>query len=132
MHIDHINISAPKAVLAIEKDFFCKVFQLAIGYRPNFSRNGYWLYATQTDSKDKNALVHLTESDEHSASPVKHYLDHVAFQLTGLARLLAKLDELGISYRTDSLPDIVMTQVFFTSPAGIGLEANFLNEIISP
>ncbi|WP_448552925.1 hypothetical protein [Thalassotalea montiporae] len=132
MHIDHINISAPKAVLDIEKDFFCEVFQLTVGDRPKFSRNGYWLYAAQTDNKDSCALVHLTESDEHSASPVKHYFDHVAFQLTGLARLLAKLDELGIIYRTDSLPDIGMTQVFFHSPAGIGLEANFLNEIISP
>lgn len=132
MHIDHINISAPKAVLDIEKDFFCEVFQLAVGYRPNFTRNGYWLYATQTNKTDSNALVHLTESDEHSGSPVNHYLDHIAFQLTGLTQLLAKLNELGISYRMDSLPDIGMTQVFFKSPAGIGLEANFLNETISP
>lgn len=122
MIIEHINISAPKDLLDREKAFFCSVFDLKVGFRPAFSRNGYWLYSGQ------QALVHLTESDKHFPSEKPGFLDHIAFQLTGLSALLTKLTEQDIPFHTDSLPEVGMTQVFFTSPTGVGLEANFLNE----
>lgn len=122
MFIEHFNISAPKALLAQEKAFFCQVFELEVGFRPSFSRAGFWLYAN-----DK-ALVHLTESDQHRASSKEDCLDHIAFQMTGLTRLLQTLKALNVDYQTDCLAEIGMTQVFFTSPAGVGLEANFINE----
>ncbi len=122
MHIEHINISAPADLLAQEKDFFCRVFHLVEGFRPKFTRCGYWLY-----HQDK-ALIHLTQSNEHFRSDKPTYLDHIAFQFVGLARLINTLTELSINYSTDHLPEIGMTQVFFKSPSGIGIEANFLNE----
>lgn len=122
MIIEHINISAPKQLLEQEKDFFCQLFNLSVGFRPQFSRNGYWLYSNE------QALVHLTESNLHQPNQSQGCLDHIAFQLTGLNQLLDKLAERNIEYTTDSLPEIGMTQVFFTSPSGVGLEANFLQE----
>lgn len=124
MIIEHINISAPMDVLEQEKVFFCSLFGLEVGFRPAFSRNGYWLYSGH------QALVHLTESNEHYPHTKQPFLDHIAFQLTGLQALLAKLTEKEIPFNTDSLPEIGMTQVFFKSPSGIGLEANFLHETI--
>ena len=124
MFIEHINISAPEALLLREKQFFCRVFGLEEGFRPKFSRQGYWLY-----SGDK-ALVHLTVSDKHQASTPQDCLDHIAFQMKGLPKLLQTLSELQLGYETDSLPEIGMTQIFFSSPAGVGLEANFIDEAL--
>lgn len=122
MHIAHINISAPQDVLVEEKQFFCQVFGLVVGERPNFTRTGYWLYAG-----DK-AIVHLTESEQNYRSRRANYLDHVAFQLTDLDALIAILKQLGTDFHLAKLPELGMTQVFFKSPAGIGLEASFLNQ----
>ncbi len=122
MYIEHINISAPADLLAQEKDFFCRVFHLVEGFRPKFTRHGYWLYYQD------QALIHLTQSNEHFRSDKPSYLDHIAFQLVGLTKLMDTLVELSINYTTDHLPEIGMTQVFFKSPSGIGIEANFLNE----
>lgn len=122
MHIEHINISAPTELLERVKEFYCDLFNLVEGFRPTFTRAGYWLYA------DKSPLVHLTESNEHYHNEKQGYLDHVTFQTTGLRKMLTKLEALGIEYETDQLDEIGMTQLFFKDPAGIGLEANFLNE----
>lgn len=126
MIIEHINISAPSHLLEQEKDFFCYLFNLSIGFRPQVSRSGYWLYS------GKQALVHLTESDLHQPNQTQGCLDHIAFQLTGLESFISKLIEMKVSYQTDSLIEIGMTQLFFTSPSGVGLEANFLNEKLIP
>ena len=122
MHIEHFNISAPLELLERLKEFYCELFELEEGFRPPFSRAGYWLYS------GGNALIHLTESIEHFPSEKTSYFDHITFQLTGLKKLLEKLENLGIKYTTDHLPEIGMTQIFFKDPAGIGLEANFINE----
>ncbi len=122
MHIDHINISAPTELLEKVKVFYCDVFGLQEGFRPNFKRNGFWLYA------DNNPIIHLTESNEHFGNDRQGFLDHIAFQFTGLAAVLEKLNLLGVEYSIDHLSEIGMTQIFFNDPAGIGIEANFLAE----
>lgn len=122
MQIDHINISAPIDLLRETKDFYCTLFGLAEGHRPNFSRAGFWLYS------DGKPLIHLTESNEHFATAKQGYFDHVAFQVTGLEEFLLKLKSLDISYYSDQLFEIGMTQLFFKDPTGTGVEANFLTE----
>ena len=122
MHIEHFNISAPLSLLKQERDFFCEVFDLIEGFRPNFSSNGYWLYS------GNKALVHLTESNEHFPHEKQGCFDHIAFQVTGLSKLLGVLKKLSVEYTLDNLTEIGMSQVFFQSPSGVGLEANFLYE----
>ena len=125
MRLDHINISAPLEVLEKEKAFFCKVLDLEVGPRPDFSRFGYWLYA------DGMALVHLTKSDNHFAYDKKPYLDHVAFQMEGLNAFVAHLQSLEVGFRTSFQKELAITQVFLTSPAGVGLEVSFKNETLT-
>ncbi|MDE1461668.1 hypothetical protein [Spartinivicinus poritis] len=125
MLIEHINISGPSELLAELKAFYGELFDLVEGYRPNFSRKGYWLY-----SADK-ALIHLTESNKHYRNEKPGYLDHIAFQITGLKEFISKLKKMDIEFTVDHLADIGMTQLFFKDPAGIGIEANFLYETIS-
>jgi len=122
MHIDHINISAPPELLEKVRHFYCHVFDLTDGFRPVFSKNGFWLYA-----QDK-PIIHLVESHEHHQNEKQGYFDHFALQTTGLANVLEKLDEIGIPYRTTTVPEIGLTQIFCKDPSGTGVEVNFINE----
>ncbi|HWV14869.1 MAG TPA: hypothetical protein VN030_05500 [Cellvibrio sp.] len=122
MHIEHINISAPMELLGRLKLFYCELFDLNVGFRPAFRRRGFWLYS------GSNPIIHLTESSEHYQHEKQGYLDHIAFQSEGLNELLVKLQCKNVPYSIDSLPEIGMTQVFFSDPSGLGLEVNFLNE----
>lgn len=68
------------------------------------------------------------ESHEHYPSERQGYIDHFAFQTTGLAQLIEKLDASGTRYRMSYLPEIDLSQIFCKDPAGTGVEINFCNE----
>jgi len=122
MRIEHINITVPLDLLERVKEFYCTVFGLVDGYRPKFSRAGYWLYS------DCDPIIHLTASDAGKVSRDTGYFDHFAIQTTGLTAVISCLQELQIKYSIEHLHDIGMTQLFFKDPAGVGVEANFKEE----
>lgn len=122
MRIDHINIKAPAELIEEVKDFYCAVLDLEPGFRPSFSSPGYWLYAAE------KPLVHLSVSAETAAPDTGSYLDHVAFQTSGLDAVLEKLASLNISARRNYIPELEMTQIFIQDPAGTGIEINFPGE----
>lgn len=124
MHIDHINIRAPLPQLEQVRDFYCAIFDLRVGNRPAFSRAGFWLYA------DDDPLIHLNESDEPFLTGGPFHLDHIAFQLSGLHRLLEKLTSLSIPFSSNPLHAINATQVFFKDPVGTGIEVKCVGEFI--
>jgi catechol 2,3-dioxygenase-like lactoylglutathione lyase family enzyme len=122
MQIDHINISTPPALLLKVRDFYCEVLGLSEGFRPKFSKPGFWLYS------EGKPIIHLVESHVHYPSERQGYIDHFAFQTTGLAQLIEKLDASGTRYRMNYLPEIDLSQIFCKDPAGTGVEINFCNE----
>jgi catechol 2,3-dioxygenase-like lactoylglutathione lyase family enzyme len=122
MQLDHINIKAPEALLEEVRDFYCAVLGLQEGARPKFSSPGYWLYAGE------RPLVHLSRGSERPASPAPSYLDHVAFRAVGLQAFTARLEAQGVDYRSSHIPELALTQLFFSDPAGTGLEINFAGE----
>lgn len=124
MHIDHINISAPMKLLEKVRDFYCEVLGLNEGFRPNFSKNGFWLYA------DGKPIIHLSESPGHDVGEKQGYIDHFALKATGVASVIEKLENAGIGYKTSYVEEIFLTQVFCKDPSGIGVEINFVNETI--
>lgn len=124
MKLHHINIRAPRELLEEEKTFFCKVLGLQQGKRPNFSTNGFWLYA------DDKAIVHLTESDTHFKNERQGFFDHVAFQTTNLKQLIQRLEEMKIEYSSAYLSEMKTTQIFLKAPSNTGIELNFKNEKI--
>ena len=124
MIIDHINICAPAVTIESVKDFYCKLFDLDVGFRPTFSRPGYWLYS------DGKPIIHLTESNKHIASLEHGYLDHVAFSHSGLKNIIDKLNSLDVIYSTSYVAVLDVTQVFFKDPAGIKIEVDFKNEML--
>ena len=124
MYIHHINIKAPSALLELEKQFFCEVLSLRVGDRPKLSSKGYWLYY-----KDQ-AIVHISESNVHSSEYGQGCFDHVAFQTTGLKKLVQMLEKVNIKYSTGYIAESDMTQIFFKAPSDTRIEVNFIKEKI--
>src|SRR6188768_636804 len=99
MHIEHINISAPMNLLTQVRDFYIEILGLTEGFRPQSTIRGFWLYSGE------RALIHLAESNEHFAHERQGYLDHIAFQTTGLKQVVDKLNEHAISFSHDYFPE---------------------------
>jgi catechol 2,3-dioxygenase-like lactoylglutathione lyase family enzyme len=122
MHLDHINIAAPFDLLEKVRDFYCAVLDLKVGFRPDFSGRGFWLYS------DEKPLIHLSERGEFQAGQQPGFLDHIAFRSCGLDAMKDRLTGCGIEYRSGFITEFNMTQLFFKDPAGTGLEINFPDE----
>src|SRR5690349_8137620 len=115
--IDHINIRAPKALVAELKDFYEGVLGLAAGWRPPFRSTGHWLYV------DGRPVVHLVD-DEAIQAPAGArgpIVDHVAFSCTGLREFEQRLHDLKIEFRRNTVPGTPIVQLIFADPAGNGV-----------
>ncbi|HEX5339322.1 MAG TPA: VOC family protein [Gammaproteobacteria bacterium] len=126
--LDHYNIRVPDAALEALCRFYVEVLGLQPGPRPPFRTTGFWLYAG-----DK-PLLHLTgfaaETAEIEARQTG-WFSHIAFGCRDCAAAVARLKSHGVEYQVDEVPEIGQTQLFFTDPAGIGVELNF-NESAVP
>lgn len=122
MQFEHFNISAPQGLLEQVKDFYLILFELELGFRPDFPDQGYWLYfKTQP-------VIHLSQDEMRQGANDAGYLDHIAFRLEGIERFTQKLSQLNIPYKINPVPQLNMQQVFLHDPTGIKLEINFVNE----
>lgn len=122
MQLDHFNIAGPMALLEEVRDFYVNVLGFEEGFRPAFSRPGFWLYA------EERPLLHLIESDSHCAAERQGYLDHVAFRTSGLSAMLERLERHGVACRRSFISEFEMTQLFISDPAGNRLELSFPGE----
>ena len=118
--LDHINITAPMPVIEETRSFYLNVIGLSDGFRPDFGVGGYWLYSAD------QAIIHLFEGPETENS--KGYLDHVAFQCSGLNDTIHYLKENEIEYQSISIKETGQTLLFIVDPAGIKVELNFRAE----
>ena len=117
---DHYNLCAPRDLLERLRLFYTETIGLTAGYRPPFESFGYWLYAG-----DK-AVLHLSESAQGSSAPSgQTTFNHAAFNCTGLQEFKERLAEAGIEYRTARVPELDRIQLFFSDPAGNGVELSF-------
>ena len=120
--INHINIKAPKALLEEVKGFYINVLGLKAGFRPEFSSEGYWLYA------NTQPLIHLSENNNRKMDGELSCFDHFALSCTNIEHFTKQLQEANIVFTSKFLPEIQTTQLFLKDPAGIRIELNFKNE----
>ena len=118
---NHYNLRASRAMMEQLKVFYRDVVGLQIGNRPQLTSFGYWLYAGAKD------VLHLSEAKpaEKRKENVATTFDHVAFTATDYAATIARLEKLGIKFRTREISDAGQKQIFFSDPAGNGIELNF-------
>jgi catechol 2,3-dioxygenase-like lactoylglutathione lyase family enzyme len=121
----HYNLCAARPVLDELRDFYRDVVGLAVGPRPAFKSFGYWLYAGD------EAVLHLSESSPDETPPgngrrgATNTFDHAAFSCSGRAAFERHLAERGIAFRQAEVPLTGQVQLFFSDPAGNGVELNF-------
>jgi catechol 2,3-dioxygenase-like lactoylglutathione lyase family enzyme len=127
--LHHFNITAPVELLGPVRDFYVEVLGLSVGERPDFVREGFWLYSRG------EPIVHLTacaDGDARANSKVgPNFFDHIAFSCQGLAGLISRLQQLNVAYEVVKIDSLGQTQVFVRDPAGVGVELNFVNESLA-
>ena len=104
------------------RDFYCKLLDLEVGKRPNFSFPGWWLY------KDGVAILHVIGGRDRKDLRAGT-LDHMAFTATGLLPTLKVLEEHDIEYdlRRLDAPEggVDLWQLFFMDPNNAKVELDF-------
>jgi catechol-2,3-dioxygenase len=120
---DHYNLCGPRELLEQLRVFYTDVVGLTDGYRPPFETLGYWLYAGE------HAVLHLSEATQNSTAPPSGdpSFNHAAFRCSGLQNFEKKLAQKGIDYTTACVPDVEIVQLFFSDPAGNGVELSFFS-----
>jgi glyoxylase I family protein len=118
---NHYNLRCDRDMMEQLKAFYVDVVGLQLGNRPQLTSFGYWLYAGQKD------VLHLSEAkpEEGRQTNMPTTFDHVAFTATDYAGTLARLDKLSVKYRLREISDAGQRQIFFSDPAGNGIELNF-------
>lgn len=115
--LDHINIRTTD--LAKTQAFFTDVLGLTVGWRPDFSFGGVWLYAGDKD------VVHLVEVNRAGAASRGSALDHFAFAIDDYEAAARRLDAAGIAYEAAAAPNGGIRQMFVTDLNGVTIELNF-------
>lgn len=116
LDLDHVNIRT--AELAKTTAFFTQVLGLTVGWRPNFSFNGVWLYAGEKD------VVHLVEVARASAPSEGSALDHFAFAIDDYEDAVRRLEAAGMAYQPAVAPNGGIRQLFVTELNGVKVELN--------
>ena len=119
--LHHINIRAPRALVAALKEFYESVLGLSAGWRPPFKSTGHWLYLGDAP------VVHLVEDDRAHGSTGSRgsIVDHVAFSCTGLRAFEELLTAKGIPFRRTEVSKTALVQLMLADPAGNGVELQF-------
>ena len=119
--LNHYNLRAHRELLHELRNFYCDVVGLVEGPRPPFRSFGHWLYAGD------RPILHLTEASTDEGLEVggASTFDHAAFSCTGRKQYEHGLSEMGISYEVSVVPQTTQVQLFFSDPAGNGVELKF-------
>ena len=115
------------------KNFYEKIINLKIGYRPPFDFPGYWLYL------DDIPVVHLVGD----GAPLNAYfnehdglnpdtsgggaIDHIAFLCPPeeFEPMLSLLKNDNVDHLNTIAPNLGLRQIFLKDPDGIRIELNF-------
>lgn len=99
--------------------FYTEIVGLRVGFRPELSFPGVWLYA------GGEPLVHII-FEKPIPTRETGAVDHLAFKANGsVDAALEKLKVNGVEYSMRKLERTGVVQVFFRDPDGVGVELNF-------
>ena len=114
--LDHVNVLT--ANLSGMIAWYGDILDLHPGHRPPFSTAGAWLYANGIP------CVHLVEVSD-AQNTKEPQIEHFAFAATGLPDFLSKLEDRGIAYSVDKVPDTPLVQVNIADIDGNHIHVDF-------
>ena len=115
--LDHVNIRTAnlKNMVAWYQD----ILGMTLGKRPPFRIPGAWLYTGE------QAAVHLIGVDKPAAGEDPK-LEHFAFSAAGLTSFVQVLEDKGVDYRLDRVPEFGILQVNIFDPDGNHIHVDFI------
>jgi catechol 2,3-dioxygenase-like lactoylglutathione lyase family enzyme len=125
--VDHFNIVISPSQVDETLRFYREVLGLADGFRPDFGRPGWWLYAGE------HPVLHISLKDMAPTRGSTGSFDHIALNATGWAGMKAKLERLGIPFEEQRVNDNTVLQIFFRDTNGLKIELDYkLDSCTSP
>ena len=112
-------------------DWYSKVLGIKPGPTPEFDVPVHWLYL------DNKPIIHAAERNpdnqiesyigkvDYKEEAGSGLIDHIAFNSTGLNKMLKRLDALGVEYTEHRVDTESRYQIFFFDPNGVKIELDF-------
>ncbi len=123
--VDHFNIVISPSQVEETLKFYREVLGLKDGFRPDFGRPGWWLYA------GNHPVLHISLKEVAPTLGSTGSFDHIALNATGWAEMKAKLERLGIPFEEQRVDDNTALQIFFRDTNGLKIELDYrLGEVI--
>ena len=123
--VDHFNIVISPSQVDETLRFYREVLGLKEGFRPDFGRPGWWLYA------GTHPVLHISlKKDIPPTRGSTGSFDHVALNATGWTEMKAKLERLRIPFEEQLVDDNTALQIFFRDTNGLKIELDYkLDEV---
>ena len=136
MNEEEISISFDHYLLFtkdLEKtvDWYSKVLDIKPGPTPDFDVPVHWLYLGDhpiihaAERSPDNKIESYIGKVDYQQETGSGLIDHIAFNSTGLIKMLAKLDSLGVDYTERRVDTNSRYQIFFFDPNGVKIELDF-------
>jgi catechol 2,3-dioxygenase-like lactoylglutathione lyase family enzyme len=112
-------------------EWYSKVLGIKPGPTPEFDVPVHWLYL------DNKPIIHAAERNpdnqiesyigkvDYKEEAGSGLIDHIAFNSTGLNKMLKRLDALGVEYTEHRVDTESRYQIFFFDPNGVKIELDF-------
>jgi len=117
--VDHFNIVIAPSQADETLHFYREVLDLKEGFRPDFGRPGWWLYAGD------HPVVHISLREVPSTKGATGSFDHIALHATGLKEMKARLKRMKIPFEEQRVDDNTVHQIFFHDTNGLRLELDY-------
>jgi catechol 2,3-dioxygenase-like lactoylglutathione lyase family enzyme len=112
------------------RTFYCEALGLKVGHRPPLEFAGYWLYLGDVP------CLHIGEWESYTAhsrqlgipvtspAPGTGPVDHIAFNGANYEDIRARLENQGVPFSLNIVPENGLWQLFLSDPNGVKIEIN--------
>jgi catechol 2,3-dioxygenase-like lactoylglutathione lyase family enzyme len=118
--VDHFNIVISPSQVEETLQFYREVLGLKEGFRPDFGRPGWWLYAGD------HPVLHISLKEIAPTRGGTGSFDHIALNATGWPEMKTRLEQMSIPYREQRVAgNAAALQVFFEDCNGLKIELDY-------
>jgi catechol 2,3-dioxygenase-like lactoylglutathione lyase family enzyme len=118
--VDHFNIVISQSQAEATLRFYKEVVGLTEGFRPDFGRPGWWLYAGD------HPVLHISLRQVPPTAGPTGSFDHIALNATDWPEMKARLERHKVPWREQLVEgNRVGLQVFFEDCNGLVIELDY-------
>ena len=120
--VDHFNIGIAESQAEETLRFYQEVLGLEQGFRPDFGRPGWWLYASG------HPVLHISVRQVPPNQGPTGSFDHIALVATDWPEMRARLEKHKVAWREQRVQgNAAALQVFFKDCNGLTIELDYFD-----